>query len=369
MNEATRHETLHWQIDGEWLTNLARSWFWDEDRPYEKVAELLGGCIQTDDSTIKDTIVRDIIEGRKKFVGINEFELVDDNENIRPLTEKLEKLKRENAILKIKEDIRLNGIDYVDPYSTVKSVEAAKEKNVRSAEDCEIWFHYTDWAMRDAKRGDAIKIPAADTPTMAGLWLFEEPNMVYEATNHGEIHVDSHEFWQNIYELNKNREGFEFRNMLYITQKKMKEKHGELPESRTFTNEETNNRGYGEKPKKDNSLPSWSGLIAPNGDFYPCDYGAHESIAMRLLEEEFRETERNISFDALYNRSLSTLIKEKKWIACRYLPTRGHYVVYPGEDDVTSHWKPTPEQKDIIWKLVAIHHEKVNSETIPEIFF
>ena len=35
------NETLHWSIDGEFICEMARTWFWDENRPYEKSEELL----------------------------------------------------------------------------------------------------------------------------------------------------------------------------------------------------------------------------------------------------------------------------------------------------------------------------------------
>ena len=43
----------------------------------------------------KDNILIDIIEGRKKITGINEFELVEDNKKIRSIKEELENRKRQ----------------------------------------------------------------------------------------------------------------------------------------------------------------------------------------------------------------------------------------------------------------------------------
>ena len=34
-------ERLQWKISGEFICNVARQWFWDENRPYEKSEELL----------------------------------------------------------------------------------------------------------------------------------------------------------------------------------------------------------------------------------------------------------------------------------------------------------------------------------------
>lgn len=81
-------DELHFSIEGEFITNVARSWFWDEDKPYEKSEELLMSCMCGGSDTEKRVTCQDIIEGRKKLVGINEFELVDDNENVRPISKK-----------------------------------------------------------------------------------------------------------------------------------------------------------------------------------------------------------------------------------------------------------------------------------------
>jgi len=348
-------ESLQWKIDGEWLTDLARTWFWDENKPYEVVLGLLESCIQTDDKELKQNIVQSIIEGRKKFIGINNFQLVDDGENIRPLYLKIDQLTRQVAIECIREDIRVCGIKYVDPYCTVKSIRTAREKDVYTAEKCIVWFQYSDKKQINGKLLDeyANKLPAALTPTAAGLWLFEEPELIYEATEHGQIRVGEADFWKNIYEMTKDRKGFEARSNFYCAKTQVGEQ-----EVNTFSN--INDHLETDKmPECDNSLPCWSGLISPDGDFYPANFGNHESIAWHILHNGNEKS--NIE-------SLDRLI-EQGWVATRFLPAEGHYVTYKGKHDVSVRWKPTKEQKDILWKLVALNQEKVDTAVVPEVFF
>lgn len=369
-------ETLHWQIDGEWLTNFVRSWFWDEDKPYETCAELLGECIGTDDKLLKASIIQDIIEGRKKFVGVNEFELVDDNENVRPLALKIAQLKREKEIMNIREDIRVCGIKYVDPYSTVKSIKVAKERNIYNAEQCRVWFQYSD---RDQIRGElideyAIKLDAAETPTAAGLWLFDEPELIYDATEKGKLRVGDRDFWDNIYELTKNRKGFEARSNFYKAKCIIDDSNEDVPKPQNFQNM-NRHMEWVEMPKKDDKLSSWSGLISPDGNFYPADFGSHELVAYNILcniGEELGETTEMLGEHKLWTGDIDdalSCIIEHGWVACRYLHGIGHYVDYKGKNDVYSRWKPTCEQKDILWKLVSIHHENVDTSIVPEVFF
>lgn len=77
-------EQLHFSMDGEFLTAIARDWFWNMDKPYKKCEELLLSCMMGGNEEEKRHVCQDIIEGRKRLVGVNEFELVDDNVRQQP---------------------------------------------------------------------------------------------------------------------------------------------------------------------------------------------------------------------------------------------------------------------------------------------
>lgn len=87
-------KTLNWSICGEFICDLARTWFWHENKTYEKAEELLLTALGTDEISLneKKVIVRDILEGKKKLIGTNTFELVEDNERVRPIQEKVTEL-------------------------------------------------------------------------------------------------------------------------------------------------------------------------------------------------------------------------------------------------------------------------------------
>ena len=78
--------SVNFQIEGEFVCDLARVWFWDEGREYSKCEELLLSCLVTDQITLeeKKKIVVEILEGRKKLVGVNSLSLVDDNARMAP---------------------------------------------------------------------------------------------------------------------------------------------------------------------------------------------------------------------------------------------------------------------------------------------
>lgn len=73
---------LTFKIDGEWFTNFVRTRFWEEKCGYENIIKTIQNSLR---GNLPEEICIEILEGRKKLVGINEFELVDDNEKIKPL--------------------------------------------------------------------------------------------------------------------------------------------------------------------------------------------------------------------------------------------------------------------------------------------
>lgn len=61
-------EQLHFSMDGEFLTAIARDWFWNMDKPYKKCEELLLSCMMGGNEEEKRHVCQDIIEGRKNLL-------------------------------------------------------------------------------------------------------------------------------------------------------------------------------------------------------------------------------------------------------------------------------------------------------------
>ena len=205
-------ESLSFKIDGEWLTDLARTWFWEEDRPYEVCEELLGSCIETDDDSLKRGIIYAILEGRKKFTGINEFTLVDDNVNVRPITDKLAKYERKMRIAAIREKLEYNFSSYVDKWSTMKSLHEDVFKTEKRP------YRYTEWVaylttVNNCGNTEEI-FGWEDRPGKCGLWLYERPELIYELTKpiNGGLGITSEtvaeDFWHKVYEYCKDKPEF-----------------------------------------------------------------------------------------------------------------------------------------------------------------
>ena len=114
-------EQLHFSMDGEFLTAIARDWFWNMDKPYKKCEELLLSCMMGGNEEEKRHVCQDIIEGRKKLVGVNAFELVDDNVHVRSLGQKVEELQHKMLVNQIREDMIAHPLNYVDRFAMTDS--------------------------------------------------------------------------------------------------------------------------------------------------------------------------------------------------------------------------------------------------------
>lgn len=163
-------EQLHFSMDGEFLTAIARDWFWNMDKPYKKCEELLLSCMMGGNEEEKRYVCQDIIEGRKKLVGVNEFELVDDNVHVRSLGQKVEELQHKMLVNQIREDMIAHPLNYVDRFAMTDSYETlctnAKHHYIDCSYDGIKCFLYGKTGYSDAFNN--------------GAWLFTHPDLVAE---------------------------------------------------------------------------------------------------------------------------------------------------------------------------------------------
>lgn len=381
-------ETLSWSIDGEFICEIARTWFWDENRPYEKSEELLLSALGTDEITLeeKKRIAQDIIEGRKKLVGINTCTLEDDNERIRPISNKIEELKSKVLLNEIIEDMQVHALRYIDPYSTVKSVKAAKEnKNIYTYEDAYDYFCFNELDFH--KNNDLSKFYPN---TKCGLWLFDYPEMIakcYKKKAPLEGSDEAREFWEAIYDKIKDWTGeFRERNARYIASIKLNEEKEQLRKkqfneayqkirmglglekqnelknknSNLMTSEEYIEYLISKEPGRldhriiPDDMEKFEGLIRPDGAFFSCEFGGHNIKAFHYIAAYYKEfgfSSRNEVYKQVpMDQALDYLI-EAGWIATRYMPSIGNYI--SAKQDI--HYEPTKEQKNSAWNVIVKH--------------
>lgn len=110
---------------------------------------------------------------------------MDDNRDIRPLTDRLSELETDLGIAKVKEDMQARFIRYVDPWATIKSCHPsvlADNGNPASYQDCIAWFAMDEGTrFRGPEPLFAGGEPILETPTMGGLWLIRYPDLAWRA--------------------------------------------------------------------------------------------------------------------------------------------------------------------------------------------
>lgn len=356
-------EALNFSVNGSFITDLLRTWYWDEHRPITVCENLIQTCCSGIDESIQTEILCAILEGRKKLVGVNTFTLVDDNERIRPLINKLKEDERQNIIMRIRVDMTGNFRKYVDIYATIKSshIDALSRNGMPNTfQECREYFtmdknHVTGELQEIDIQGTAL----IDTPTMGGLWLIHFPELVYDAC-HGDMNViGKSEFWENIYTLTKDNLDFDDRNERYLfsrrqpdteermrnlikayeeenTQSETSEPEFLSPEWMKYQYQQTREITYLTEP---DNIEHWEGLIAPNGDFYSVEFGGHNQKAYFILimhADLFQQTPEyfinhpNIRAD----NALDTLL-EYGWCATRSIMF-DHYVLPPSRKGLTT---------------------------------
>lgn len=371
-------EKIPFVVSGEFITNLVRDWLWEEKRPLKVCIDFLADALGLETAEQKNIAVQ-ILEGRKKLVGNNVFTLEDDNEHVRPLSDLTGDLEKENMLLKIQMDMQSNFRRYVDIWATVKS---SHPDALHINGDPTTYAECVDWYCKDDSRPPEYLIMQnmrlLDTPTMGGLWLINEPEMVYECCQQDMREIGKPDFWERVYQMVQSRPGFEDRNQRYLFSKRPKPSFEErmnaicqtslkdMQEEPEFLSPEW--FLYRLKHDKDityqlepDDMQNWEGLIAPNGDFYSCEFGCHNAKAFYLLlqhSEWVNSTKEELmnSKEIRIDNSLDVLV-ELGWCATRSVMYE-HYVLPPFPK------RPTKAQINRIYDAVIKHNASVNTQEL-----
>lgn len=312
-------------MNGEGICKLVRDLFWIENLGYEECEKILMECIDNLAISLqeKQIIVQNIIEGRSKLVGTNVFSLVDDNSNVRLLSSKLKKNKEKDMINQIRLDMITNPYNYIDPFSTVKSIKSFDERKSVNCDFNEIYRYFA--CDEDGKEYESFA-----KETACGLWLIGDAGFVFDVYGKPipskESENEYYDFWDKVYQKIKDEDCFSDRNNNYLYKLQRKQ---ELSEKiRKFLNNEfeENQNNDSELTNDSNDVPT--GIISLNGDFSPCQFGEHECLAKRICDYHKIRLNKNKSY-------LDTLIKQG-FVSLRSLPNVGYYVSFNDLDNITN---------------------------------
>ena len=312
-------------VNGEEICKLVRDLFWVENLGYNECEKILMECLDNLEVSLqqKQLIIQNIIEGRSKLVGTNVFSLVDDNSNIRLLSSKLKKNKENEMINEIKLDMISNPYNYIDPFSTVKSISSFDE---RRTVDCDFNELYRYFACNE----DGEEYKSFAKATKCGLWLIGDAEFVFDVygkTIPCKTSEDEYaDFWNKVYQKIKDDNNFIDRNKNYLYKIQQKQEMSERIRKILNNKFEENENNSSELTNDPNDVPT--GIVYSNGIFAPCEFGGHECLAKRICDYHKIRLNKNKSY-------LDTLIK-KGFVSLRSLPNVGYYVSFNDLDNITN---------------------------------
>lgn len=312
-------------VNGDEICKLVRNLFWVENLEYEECEKILIECLDNLKISLqgKQVIIQNIIEGRSKLVGTNVFSLVDDNSNVRLISSKLKKNNKKDIINDIKLDMISNPYNYIDPFSTVKSI---SEFDRRRSDNCCFADIYKYFACNE----DEEEYKSFSKATKCGLWLIGDAEFVFDVYGKPIPYKSSEDeyadFWDKVYQKIKDEDCFSDRNNNYLYKLRRKQELSERIRKLLNNKSEENENNNSEFTSDLNDVPT--GIVSLNGDFSPCQFGEHECLAKRICDYHKIRLNKNKSY-------LDTLIKQG-FVSLRSLPNVGYYVSFNNLDNITN---------------------------------
>lgn len=312
-------------VNGEEICKLVRDLFWVENLEYEECEKILIECLDNLKISLqgKQVIIQNIIEGRSKLVGTNVFSLVDDNSNVRLISSKLKKNNKKDIINDIKLDMISNPYNYIDPFSTVKSI---SEFDRRRSDNCCFSDIYKYFACNE----DGEEYKSFSKATKCGLWLIGDAEFVFDVYGKPIPYKTSEDeyadFWDKVYQKIKDEDCFSDRNNNYLYKLRRKQELSERIRKLLNNKSEENENNNSEFTSDLNDVPTE--IVSLNGDFSPCQFGEHECLAKRICDYYKIRLNKNKSY-------LDTLIKQG-FVSLRSLPNVGYYVIFNDLDNITN---------------------------------
>lgn len=300
-------ESLSFSIEGKFITDTARQWFYDEHKPYDTCVELVMSCLVAPEGVEVDipSIARDVIIGRKKLVGVNSFLVEEDNF----YDDKYDKsIKKLSDFIKVQqgeiESLQDSNDDLRDEVQTLTNMlEAANETIDKLTRDVESLTSDMNSLVNEINK-ETNKLKKYSDPIYKMQVELGKRDFIDSITWDNIFHDVTEELKQNFNEFckahgvypGKHRHGsWEWINF-----------YDSVTED-ALTQEQLIERGVGivtEEPKVEKSVqrstniqeeekrePIQYGWLSPSGEFIPGDWGEHEGVAHKIIKDKGWEKE------------------------------------------------------------------------------
>lgn len=375
---------LHFSISGDFITTLARQWFWQEHKPLQTVIQLLHESLFATTPVSeqkKNKIIQDVIEYKSDICGVDEFTIQphEPDSDYSSIFQRISTLERDLMIERIKNDMQYSFGKYVDKWSTIISThpDVVCPHNPQTYHE---WVTYltTENTMHINSFAPILihGKPLIETPTMGGVWLIHYPELVYDCMEHKDDmnSIGTPVFWRHIYEHTKDWEWTKERNNRYTFSIRPKPSVEERIKalSKSYTEDAAKEPRYmtpewfAYKLKLEKSvqyllepddMQNWEGLIAPNGDFYSVNFGGHNQKAYFLIHQHpdhFGFTKESLEESSIdMTNALDTLL-EHGWCATRSVMFDSYFLCQ----------RPTKAQINCIFDAIQKFEVKLNTQEL-----
>lgn len=280
-------EQLNFSISGEFLTDLARSWYFDEGKDYSKSEELLMNCMVTEEDSdeliqYKKQVALDIIEGRKMFVGINNLTLIDDVRGVPIRLVQLEELTRKlNLVQKENEELTATVASQQEVIRVTKEVSDGYKDTLDKINAKMKTFTYMNSPVYRLRvhfsRSNMLDPLTKSTDIIRGMKVTEEMTQeIVDLCKQANIYPVNrrHGFWEwmSFYD----RDTDELMSSEDLIERGFAIRKEESEEKLSETQEDEENVDIRE--------PEY-GWLSPSGEFKESPWGTHEGSAQEIVEK------------------------------------------------------------------------------------
>lgn len=291
-------EKLTFRVDTGWFTDFVRNRVYYEGVPFDEGVKLITSCL----SGVSEGLAISVLNGTKRFQGVNTAEVVDDNSTAEYL-KYLQWLDQISKLNSAELDLSTNPLKYLDPFTTVRSISKYKEK-CDSKDEAPSLYTMRKWFQEFCPNDELFEGGLYSVSTK----FAKRP--IRTEKDESDFYEDLYDYWNKKLGdgglSEEDEKKIKLRQRKYELYKEKKEKGS--PSTEELLEELKDKKGNELKPdefyelnsyklstvyKEDNSkympMPEGEftryGLISPNGDFYSCDFGSHASAALYLCNQ------------------------------------------------------------------------------------
>ena len=256
-------ETLTFKLSGEWITDYVRELFWVCHRPYENAEEILLSCLVNDEVSIEERkdIAQDIIEGKSKLVGVNEFYVVEDGSNVRRIRD---------ALVKSDKDLKSisNKVDKLQKRSQ-ELVDELEEQSIRAKEkELECQLNKVKDAMGNSNMLFPMDIGLRQITQHDIQMYADRYDLLYRNVSWG------NNSWIQFYKISGELCSPDYLRSI-----------GALNQTFESDTESNDMESIVEDDKEDCDFDHY-GWLAPDGKYTRARFGDHEKVALEILDEK-----------------------------------------------------------------------------------